>query len=842
MLYNLRVTVNGSIYVDIPVTLINFLSIDPPPMPGDGARLMNMQPAQVKVSPVNFAQPTHNSARAFDHPQTAIHAPYHHTSYDHMAPIRERQSESVDFGDTAKASSTTLNLDSLIEGQPPSASRADGGSGDMRLSSNDHSSGDLYPGSSEHTDRAQRMDTITSVRSGWTGESMLTSATGHDQDEQFAAARQAIGRQRSLAVVNRTDADRESEDGDDDGTRARERIEEESEDASHENATVEGPRDLESDDVAMGNDAPAYKPDSTPAEVAMPIMESGSAGSSIRGHIPTLGTPVTSPRQADPEREYLVPAHGVGDDTMFQEHGLPNLSGEYGGFDYDEEEEGEEWLPRHELLPSATGVDASADAFQDVDESVDITLRGHHTSNMERPSASGLGDQTADLSLRSEGPLSESTSTPLRTLPTASGLSIMIPKSPSHLSSVSAAAETREPVSERLKRLSASNLATLNTSHSPTSQKPSSPLKTIQKKSSFSFATPGSPLKVKLIPKTSPGLGDSHSPRRPSAALSIKARSPSSKVLSKSQFGSIGRSGPARGQSPTVSAESDYGPPPGLSASDSASSEGHEVESPPSPSYHGYGGSQSPSTTARYSQVPEPGPFEYDTKSPSWSPSSRLPVMSYLDTDPHVSHEQRSGPHSEDDHSVTSHETTTSVLPGVQSRIARLESRQEALRRFSVMAATSGNTAPTPPRAAVHNTSPNTTPTRKSYTTALAREGRERKPSWATATSTDDIKRDTVGESAYIRAKVHPDSVMDFDNMELDPFRIGTKRNSLISSPTSAKSMEATGFHPKVTSTGSPKGSLGSIASTRSGKGFKDTLRVPAVIPAGDPDSSDDLR
>lgn len=31
--YTLRVTLNNSIYVDLPVTLISFLSIDPPPMP-----------------------------------------------------------------------------------------------------------------------------------------------------------------------------------------------------------------------------------------------------------------------------------------------------------------------------------------------------------------------------------------------------------------------------------------------------------------------------------------------------------------------------------------------------------------------------------------------------------------------------------------------------------------------------------------------------------------------------------------------------------------------------------------------------------------------------------------
>lgn len=51
--YTLRVTLNNSIYVDLPVTLISFLSIDPPPMPGGATRGVPMAEwAAVRGTPV----------------------------------------------------------------------------------------------------------------------------------------------------------------------------------------------------------------------------------------------------------------------------------------------------------------------------------------------------------------------------------------------------------------------------------------------------------------------------------------------------------------------------------------------------------------------------------------------------------------------------------------------------------------------------------------------------------------------------------------------------------------------------------------------------------------------
>lgn len=47
--YVLRVTLNGSVFVDVPIELINFLSIDPPPMPSDTRHMRGRMPVRARA-------------------------------------------------------------------------------------------------------------------------------------------------------------------------------------------------------------------------------------------------------------------------------------------------------------------------------------------------------------------------------------------------------------------------------------------------------------------------------------------------------------------------------------------------------------------------------------------------------------------------------------------------------------------------------------------------------------------------------------------------------------------------------------------------------------------------
>lgn len=89
--YTLRVTVNGSIYVDVPINLINFLSIDPPPMPGDAFRTPVPRAVATNVGGVN-------------HPPSRLQ------------PVRMASDNSLNSaGHPARASSTTLHIDALLQ-------------------------------------------------------------------------------------------------------------------------------------------------------------------------------------------------------------------------------------------------------------------------------------------------------------------------------------------------------------------------------------------------------------------------------------------------------------------------------------------------------------------------------------------------------------------------------------------------------------------------------------------------------------------------------------------------------------------------------------------------------
>lgn len=55
VLFTLRVTLNNSVFVDMPIEAINFLSIDPPPMPGDTRRIGGRLPVVSPIGPASLA-------------------------------------------------------------------------------------------------------------------------------------------------------------------------------------------------------------------------------------------------------------------------------------------------------------------------------------------------------------------------------------------------------------------------------------------------------------------------------------------------------------------------------------------------------------------------------------------------------------------------------------------------------------------------------------------------------------------------------------------------------------------------------------------------------------------
>ncbi|KAI9632841.1 uncharacterized protein MKK02DRAFT_41152 [Dioszegia hungarica] len=96
--YTLRLTANSStnLFVDVPVTLINFLSIDPPPMPGDGARF-GVRNAQAVPIGQYASHPVASTAGG----------PYGAHSQDGSASLHSGEGP-------ARASSTTLHIDALL--------------------------------------------------------------------------------------------------------------------------------------------------------------------------------------------------------------------------------------------------------------------------------------------------------------------------------------------------------------------------------------------------------------------------------------------------------------------------------------------------------------------------------------------------------------------------------------------------------------------------------------------------------------------------------------------------------------------------------------------------------
>lgn len=103
--YTLRLTANGSsnLFVDVPLTLINFLSIDPPPMPGDGARHgMSQRNAQMAYE-----------AGQYDNLHPVASTAGGHYGEGSGGSVRSGESANGING-AARASSTTLHIDALL--------------------------------------------------------------------------------------------------------------------------------------------------------------------------------------------------------------------------------------------------------------------------------------------------------------------------------------------------------------------------------------------------------------------------------------------------------------------------------------------------------------------------------------------------------------------------------------------------------------------------------------------------------------------------------------------------------------------------------------------------------
>ncbi|WVF66096.1 hypothetical protein IAT40_000835 [Kwoniella sp. CBS 6097] len=212
--YILRVTVNNSIYVDVPVQLINFLSIDPPPMPRDGSMLV--PPIfQSHTLPTGSSQPL----------QVAIKG---NGVYQQARPggTRSNSDFSLNSGvGPARASSTTLHIDALLQaGRARAEAEA---MGQLPPPAHSTRSRPLSLGSSYSVSRPdptavvrtksnpalrpKGARTMFGPNSGKTDAQSVFSGEGVDEEEDeedtndkaILAARYAQGRQRSLAMIHR---------------------------------------------------------------------------------------------------------------------------------------------------------------------------------------------------------------------------------------------------------------------------------------------------------------------------------------------------------------------------------------------------------------------------------------------------------------------------------------------------------------------------------------------------------------------------------------------------------------------------------------------------------------
>ncbi|ORY22682.1 hypothetical protein BCR39DRAFT_591218 [Naematelia encephala] len=833
VMYTLRVTLNGSIYVDLPITLINFLSIDPPPMPGDG----------IRAPPISG--------------QLAVSIP--NQVYDRPGMTRLASERTLDSSKgPARASSTTLHIDALLSAgrarananggtdEPPEAKSRPLSMGSQYTVDQQNNS---YSSSGHHrTQSVPEIPASTTTRPTHTRtQSYLSdnqsSNSGDDLDDEsdkaLVAMRRAQGRQRSLAAILRA-KDREAQ-------------------ALAEEDEILSP--------GVENEPGEWKPLRTPeeAEAYAMIADTPSVGGATTGrvgsmeHMNGVEAEDTRTRQSAEEDgwEETQTEHGgtwetVGNDTILDElvssqgHDHEDVDGgleqQDDTDDYDhqshlgvpQEQNHRLSLPRElpaidvdprlfidarhlspeveqtgtipEELEQTTG-ETSQDLRQATDTASDdlgqmtdfepSSLHGRPRFGSFAPSAVSAASEgesevgqvyqaiKRDVSIkvpsskvaalherRNQSPVQNVNT---ETSPNKVLLSHLHPHvqrsgsapGPPFMSvgvsgrRSSTTADLRRESAPMARHGSAPTInSTARRDSTPTIPSPLRPVeeapaaRVIQKKSSFSFASPVSPLRVKaqlptsskLSPK-SPGL----SPRSLHQPGMLNPAEPLALAMGRQLSGTSS----LRNEVPiNISPEpSDEDEAPGLApsvASDSASSDGHALDSPPfttrsPPRSHPMPRLPSKDDAMKYQHI---DPFA--TSPPEithhWQPPTTQVNMAqiFTNTNDYNSHGHslpRLPPpaRSVDSHDSrrSSHSSTNSILPSVRNKIAQLESRDEALRKFSVASAASMTTPVSPQRK------------RQSYTAALA-------PRHPVRSASDDLdERDRVGGTTFVRPKVY---------------------------------------------------------------------------------------
>lgn len=800
VLYTLRVTVNSSIYVDLPITLINFLSIDPPPMPSDGMRFANRAPTQQRV-------PDHG---AYGRPQT------------HRMQSQESVSSS---GLVAKASSTTLHLDALLQagraraeadGQadPPLARARPLSMGSEYTLDRSTRSFDVKPGQPSGASPAKgvtvrpkgaRMMSYLSTRS----HSETSSLDGDDQDKALLAVRRAQGRQLSLAAIGRAISRAAAADAEDDllsPTR-------ESVDGDYfpaQTPTEEVYR-IMGDTPGVANEAEHRSPfDILGAAVSR--TEEAPASEEVRQH--NVIPEVPEEEEADLEQESADDEDNIeaGNETVLDDlvakqaddgptTSSPVIARDYGGYDYaDDVEDGDESfatitkresLPRH--LPSLNIDPRLSFATPDMDRQQHIAQTRSINGSFATDGESEIGQvyevvkrnvsmrlppiilpfdaptrKRASLSVpvAGAGPRRSShTPTPTRELGSVSGRGSggrrgSAPSTHPHQGALGMRRESTNPQIPSPLRPAEESLQA----------------RIVSNKSSFSFVTPGSPLRAGAS-SISPGKPLSFSPGRhptstssgvsPRSAQPVMMLDPSSPTAEK-----MSRQPSANSQlqhqvpvSSTSTAESDgEGGPPGLAPSvafDSASSEGHALESPP---IAVLAKARSPKNRA----LPKAPDLSGFIMKSSYPPEAWIPPDHMLHTTVNLMH----NPHPREPVSPpeSSGSSTHSILPSVRSKIAQLETRDEALRKFSVSASTQSQ--PERPPATK----------RRSYTSALA-------PRPVRSASDDLYDQHQLGGTTFVSRKPFAEQTrISYNPGER---RILRRNGSASSTSTSATTIEA---------------------------------------------------
>lgn len=233
--YILRVTLNGAVYVDVPLRLINFLSIDPPPMPSDTRRYQRMPvPVHAQAAVVSPIQIPETQMRlSVDEPMSSV-ASTSVTSIPRQSPASTtptaapvaqgyttEQLNADDGMSPARSSSTTLQIDTLLAQSQVRARASEPQIGQQQATE------DLIP-------RAESPDsvysTLRSNQSTLRGRGAMSLSESVDDEERDRFSAEAARRDGRGQLAYVSNADREvlltDDEGDDDDYPRRARSEE----------------------------------------------------------------------------------------------------------------------------------------------------------------------------------------------------------------------------------------------------------------------------------------------------------------------------------------------------------------------------------------------------------------------------------------------------------------------------------------------------------------------------------------------------------------------------------------------------------------------------------------